>query len=147
MDGQIVDPVFQDISCQRELSQLACVCTNRKHGCTWKGKLQNLPVSLLFTDQKYSGVLTPQNLDFSTLTQTKSCFPSLVKHYILPFISQASQFCKQNFVSSLKGWDSPFFSIHSFDLTLRIHSFDLTLRIHSFDLTLRIHSFDYTLSV
>lgn len=42
VDGQIIDPVFQDISCQRELLQLVCVCNNQNHGCTWSGKLQNL---------------------------------------------------------------------------------------------------------
>ncbi|KAL9958446.1 hypothetical protein ACROYT_G035458 [Oculina patagonica] len=47
VDGQIVDPFFQDISCQRELSKLVCFCNNRSHGCTWKGKWQNLPEHLV----------------------------------------------------------------------------------------------------
>lgn len=42
LDGENVNPSFQDISCQREINQLICFCNNHDVGCKWKGKLQNL---------------------------------------------------------------------------------------------------------
>lgn len=48
VDGENVNPFFQDISCQREIYQLICFCNNHDVGCTWKEKLQNLAVSFFF---------------------------------------------------------------------------------------------------